>query len=54
MINTGSIQSYTAVPSDPNAPDAGASTTGTRLNFGGGQHQDVLETPAQVAQIIGS
>ncbi len=54
MINTSDIESYSAVRSDPNAPDAGPSTTGTRLVFGGGRHQDVLETPEQVAKIIGN
>jgi hypothetical protein len=51
MINVGDIQSYAPVPSDPNSPLAGASSTGTRLAFGGG-HQDVLETVDEVTAII--
>ncbi len=49
-INADQIVSYAAVP-DSGAGE-GPSRTGTRLVLGAGLHQDVRETPGEVAEIL--
>lgn len=51
-VNTADIVSFSAVPTS--GPLVGPSLTGTRLDFGGGSYQDVLETVPQVERILAS
>ncbi len=50
-INPDQIVSYSAVPDGGSL--AGPLATGTRLVLANGLHQDVSETPDEVASLIG-
>lgn len=49
-INAADIVSFSAVPTS--GPLVGPSLTGTRLDYGGGAYQDVLETVPEVERLL--